>query len=528
MASAVYQLYSQVYSVLRERSSLVIAIAINVLAYLAFRYWSSPWRRLPPGPSGYPLIGNMLQFMNVRWLMFETPKYGDVVYLNVVGQPTIILNTQTAASDLFDKRASIYSGRPHFAVRNDMMSGGLFMPFQTHDDQWRRQRRIIHEGFNKSAASRFHTAEVEEATRLAATLIRDPAGFHDHVRNYVSSVMLSVTYDRPLHGGPDDKALRAGIDEYIHQNIAFTRVDQFVQLVPWLAYAPEWAAKWKRDARLVFEDTTRFFMGLVDDVEARMKQGTARPCLVATLVEELDRFGVTKLEAAWSAGIMYAAGSETTSSALKWCLRVMISHPDIQKRVQAELDSVIGRERLPTVADRPNLPYTVAVLREVMRWRSGLCLGVPHTAEQDDYYQGMFIPKGTVLMANMLPCNREPAVYGDDAEIFRPKRHLDAQGRLAPAPPATKEHGHVSFGFGRRVCIGQHVANDALFAAFSVLLWVFQFSKSLDRDGSEVDLNADDIVVTGFIIGPDEYKCTITPRFAGVESIVSDESLWKA
>ena len=60
---------------------------------------------------------------------------GDVVYLNVAGQPTIILNSQQAASDLLDRRAASYSGRPHFAVRNELMCGGMFLPFQTHNDK---------------------------------------------------------------------------------------------------------------------------------------------------------------------------------------------------------------------------------------------------------------------------------------------------------------------------------------------------------------------------------------------------------
>ena len=77
---------------------------------------------------------------------------------------------------------------------------------------------------------------------------------------------------------------------------------------------------------------------------------------------------------------------------------------------------------------------------------------------------------------------------------FQPERFLLENGQLNPE---IRDPDEV-FGFGRRVCIGQHVANDALFAAFSVLLWVFQFSKPLDKEGLEVYLDADDIVVTGF------------------------------
>ncbi|KZV76224.1 cytochrome P450 [Peniophora sp. CONT] len=522
-AAATRRLCVQTYSTLVQHPSLVIAVALNALAYIVFRYWNSPWRKLPPGPTGYPFIGSLRKFLDLHWLFDECPKYGDVVYLNVAGQPTIILNTQKAASDLLDRRAISYSSRPSFVVRNKLMCGGMFLPFETHNDRWRRQRRIINEGFNKSAAARFHAAEAEEAIRLGAALIHDPTNFCKHYRDYVSSAVLSVTYDRPLHGGPHDQTLRTGIQTFIQGIVDSSLIGQFVDLFPWLAYMPEWMAKWKRDARLAFEESSSFFLEMVDDVEARMKQGTARPCLVVTLLEELERFGVSRLEAAWSAGIMYAAGSETTSGILEWWSLAMIAHPDVQKRAQMELDAVVGRERPPTLADRAHLPYTVAILREVMRWRSGLPVGVPHAADADDFYEGMFIPKGTILVSNILSCNRDATIYGDDAGAFRPQRHLDEQGRLAPAPPTTKEHGHVSFGFGRRICVGQHVAEDTLFIAVAVLLWAFQFSKARSEDGREIEVDFEGFTAAGFLIRANEYKCAITPRFPKATAILTGE-----
>ena len=178
----------------------------------------------------------------------------------------------------------------------------------------------------------------------------------------------------------------------------------------------------------------------------------------------------------------------------------MIAFSDAQKRAQAELDSVVGRGRPPSFADREYLPYTVALLREVLRWRTSLPLGVPHTSDEDAWYEGMFIPKGSILVANIIPCNRDPAVYGSDAHLFKPERHLDEQGRLKPAPPATKDHGHVSFGFGRRNCVGQHVAEDSLFIATAVLLWAFTFSKTRDEKGRERDVDVEGFDASGFTL----------------------------
>ncbi|KZV76223.1 cytochrome P450 [Peniophora sp. CONT] len=522
LVESIIDLFNRMTSVLLARPALFALVVLHALAYLGLRHWNNPWRKLPPGPTGYPVIGSARKLVGMHWLFTECPKYGDVVYLNVAGQPTLVLNTQKAAAELLDRRAATYSGRPRFIVRNQFMCGGMFIPFETHNDRWRRQRRIVHEGFNKSAASRFHEAEAEEAVRLGAALLEDPLNFRKHYHAYVASVVLSITYDRPLRGGALDKALLSGVKTFIRRSQKLAWVGGYVDLMPWLAYLPACLAKWKPEALSVYIDTTAFFLGLMEDVEGRMKQETVRPCLAATLLEGLERFHVSRLEAAWSAGIMYAVGSETTSHVLEWWTLAMLTSPDAQKRAQAELDAIIGRERPPSLADQPHLPYIVAVVRETLRWRTVTPLGVPHIADADDYYEGMFIPKGSVLVANMLPCNRDPAVYGGDGHLFRPERHLDDRGRLMPAPPTTKEHGHVSFGFGRRICVGMHVAEDTLFIAIAMLLWAFQFSKARNEDGQEIDVDVEGFTMAGLSIRANEAKCTITPRFPAASAMLTE------
>ncbi|KZV76225.1 cytochrome P450 [Peniophora sp. CONT] len=515
---------SGAYSAVLARPALSITISLNLLGYVIYRYVNSPWRKLPPGPTGYPILGSALKLLDASWLFNECSKHGDVVYLNVAGQPTLILNTQKAAADLLERRAAAYSGRPRFIVGHELMCGGLFFAFEPHNDRWRRQRRVVHEGFNKSAASRFRDAEAQDAVRLAEALIKDPSAFRPLYHTYACSIVLSVTYDRPIRGSPEDEALRARIDDFVKRDQAALRVGaHYVELLPWMVHLPNWMARWKRDALEMYKDTTEFFMGLVDDVETRMNQGTARPCLTTTLVEESERFHVSRLEAAWSAGVMYAAGSETTSNMLDWWTLAMVAFPDVQKRAQAELDSVVGRGRLPSFTDRALLPYTVAVLREVLRWRTGIPFGLPHQADEDGWYEGMFIPKGSIIMANILPCNRDPAVYGDDAEAFKPERHLDEQGQLKAAPPATKDHGHVSFGFGRRICVGQHVAEDALFIATATLLWTLEFKKVLDEHGQEIEVDYEGYESSGLTMRANHFECRITPRFSDVHAFLAEE-----
>ena len=181
-----------------------------------------------------------------------------------------------------------------------------------------------------------------------------------------------------------------------------------------------------------------------------------------------------------------SAGLETTSASLMWWTTAMAAFPDVQRRAQAELDTIIGRTRLPTFADASRLPYVRAIVREVLRWRPPFPLGVPHETTEDGWYEGMFISKGTTCIANLWHCNHDRTVFGDDADDFKPERHLGYDGELLPGPKETNQEGHVSFGFGRRICVGKHLANDSLFIHTARILWATSIKCARDENGEEL------------------------------------------
>jgi cytochrome P450 len=172
----------------------------------------------------------------------------------------------------------------------------------------------------------------------------------------------------------------------------------------------------------------------------------------------------------------------------------MITHPEIQKRAQDELDAVVGRSRAPTFADTPNLPYIQALVKESLRWRPAFPFAVPHSTSEDDWYEDMFIPKGTLCLVNLWQCHHDPSSYGPDAASFNPERFLDEEGRLIPGPVETHDDGHGSYGFGKRACVGKHAANDSLFINIATVLWAVRLERAHDENGKEipVDLETDD------------------------------------
>ena len=177
----------------------------------------------------------------------------------------------------------------------------------------------------------------------------------------------------------------------------------------------------------------------------------------------------------------------------------MVAFPEVQHQAQAELDAVVGRARLPTFADAPRLPYVRAIIREVLRWRPAFPIGVSHTTKEDDWYEGMFIPKGAICIPNIWHCNRDRTVFGADVDEFRPERHLGEDGELLPGPKETNQEGHVSFGFGRRVCVGKHLANDSLFIHTARILWATNLKCARDKNGKEIPPDTSPFEMQGFV-----------------------------
>ena len=159
------------------------------------------------------------------------------------------------------------------------------------------------------------------------------------------------------------------------------------------------------------------------------------------------------------------AGAETAAATMSWWTLAMLVHPEVQKRAQKELDAVIGHDRVPTFADKPRLPYVVAIVKEVLRWRPvtpiGVCVAIvmmnpnttaddlpfrPHRTTEDDIYQSYFIPKGTLVIPNVWELNQDSDLFGADAHSFNPARYLDETGQLTTGPPGTKDDGHFSYG----------------------------------------------------------------------------------
>ncbi|KAI0310502.1 cytochrome P450 [Amylostereum chailletii] len=483
------------------------------------------WRKIvavtPPGPAPLPFIGNLLDIPT------RTPgktyaawgrDYGsDLISVRALaGSLTVVVNTAKAAREIFEKRAFNYSDRPHYAMV-DLMGWDFNLGLMPYGNRWRTSRRMMHQFMHANVTKAYHPLLAFKTRALLDNLQRDPDAFLESLSQYATSIAMSIAYAYDV---------RPGYDQYVAiSQKAAAQVSgalfpgaMIVNAFPALARLPSWFPgtgfhAYAKEARLY---TTLMREAPLAYVQKEMSAGMAKPSMALTMIEANEASGGGEEGMRYVkdvTAIAYIAGSDTTLSTITTFVLAMVLHPTIQRRAQAELDAVVGRDRLPTFDDRAALPYVGAVCREVLRWKPVTPLGLARRAMYDDEYDGYLIPAGSTVHYNTWGILHDPDVY-HNPESFKPERFLNADGSL------NADDVSPAFGFGRRICVGIHLARASLWNAVVSILATLDVTKAKDMHGNEIPVEVDysNIVISH----AKPFKCSIVPRDAKAAALIHE------
>ncbi|KAF8174808.1 cytochrome P450 [Mycena galopus ATCC 62051] len=438
--------------------------------------------------------------------------YGDIMHLDVLGQPMIVLNTHKVAVDLLNKRSSIYSDRPRF-ILYEMIGWSTTLSLMPYGQRLNVHRRLHQSYLNRAKCREFRSMQTLEAHTLVKNLLESPAGIYSNFINRFSTGVISQIVAGHRINSNDDpymqttQALRVSLGR---SGIpGFTVLDFF----PVLRYLPTWfpGFQFGAIAKECRPRLQRLYDLPLQTVRNEREAGVFNPSFLQT---QLERMGATPEphdydDIKWAAAAMF--GSTIWSSVTVFVL-AMLLHPEYQVKAHQEIDSVVGKSRLPGFDDREHLPLVECIVQETLRWHHPTELGVPHRLMEDDIYQGMLIPKGSTVFANIRAMSLDESIYSSPKTFF-PERFL-------PTPTGKAEPPFLStYGFGRRICSGQHLADQSMWIAIASILACCVISNAHDEDGNPIVPDHEHLMSDGVSSHPDDFPCVISCR---------DPKLWEA
>ncbi|KAH9919878.1 cytochrome P450 [Amylocystis lapponica] len=489
-------------------SPMVIFLGLAFTILLLYYVTSRRRLSLPPGPKPKMWTGNLHQIptSDVAFNYSKLAKqYGPLLFLRVFTRKILVLDSVQAAVDLLDSRAAIYSDRPLQYVINELAGRKMAVFHTSHlHPRFKKYRKLLQSGLNPRAVQSYRPILEAEAHMLLQKLAQSPEAFMSHTKRYAVSVVLKLAYGYTVKGSND--SIISIVEDSLKMNTALSKPGRFLaEIFPIFRIIPRWFpfVSVYREA-----DAYRRQMEKVDRIpyDWAKEQINSGKYIESFTSRNLHSDNGTLIDEEEDilrccAGAMYFGGADTVSSAISSFMLLMILNPDAQKQAQAEIEQVIGNDRLPDIDDEHNLPYVSALIKEVLRWSPPARLGLPHRVTEDDHYAGYWIPKGTTILANIWSMTRNIETYPNPS-AFCPERFLGNEPQLDPRK--------LVFGFGRRFCPGSSFAETSLFLVISNILATFDVSKALDENGWEIEPEVGFVTALTSHVKP--FACRITLR----------------
>ncbi|XP_078619568.1 cytochrome P450 2U1-like [Branchiostoma floridae x Branchiostoma japonicum] len=452
-------------------------ILLAVLFVIATLVLCGRPRNLPPGPGGLPIVGNAISlikggplFVFADW----AKQYGDVFTYYFGSKRIIVLNGYATIHEALVQNAEDFSSRPPELDFLSPDNNSLGIAGEPYGPKWKEHRKFALMSLRDFGVGKrsLEGKILEESRALGEEISKTgerPFCISQMMQNTVANVICSMVFGcRYEYDDMTFKCLLTAINRVLSRSLAVF----FAKVFPPLKLLP--------GVRKSYQDVMKHKVMLTDHIEEKLREheetfdpNDIRDFMDAFLLESKKRQAdensiFTKQDHITIVYQLFLAGTDTTATTLRWALLYMILHPDIQEKVQQEIDSVLGPNQEPAMAHRSQMPYTEATLTEVTRLAPVAPLALYHATSNDTVFRGFSIPKGTAFIVNIWSVHHDPNLW-PEPDKFDPTRFMNDEGKYV------KREGVIAFSIGRRVCLGEQLARMELFLIFTSLLQRFSF-----------------------------------------------------
>ncbi|XP_037660976.1 cytochrome P450 2C18-like [Choloepus didactylus] len=486
----------------------VVALVLCLSCLLLLSLWKQTYGngKLPPGPTPLPIIGNILQ-LNVKDISKSFSKlsetYGPVFTLYLGWKPTVVLHGYEAVKEALIDHGEEFSGRGSFPIF-ERASKGLGVVF-SNGMTWRETRRFsLMTLRNFGMGKRSIEDRVQEEARCLVEELRKTNGSPCDPTfilgcapcNVICSVVFHTHFD---YTDQDFLTLMAQLNE--NTRILSTPWVQFCHAFPVLIdYLPGSHNKILKNIEFV----KKFTLKKIKEHQESLDINNPRDyidCFLIKMEQEKhnpqSEFTMENLTT--TVFDLFAAGTETTSTTLRYGLLLLLKYPEVAAKLQEEIDHVVGRHRSPCMQDRSSMPYTDAVLHEIQRYIDFLPTSLPHAVISDVKFRNYVIPKGTNIITSLTSVMHNNKEF-PNPERFDPGHFLDKSGNFQ------KSDYFMPFSTGKRICVGEGLARMELFLFLTTILQNFTLKSLVEP--KDIDTTP---VERGLASVPPSYQLCFVP-----------------
>ncbi|MQL73332.1 hypothetical protein Taro_005673 [Colocasia esculenta] len=480
---------------------LLSTVVFGALLHLLLSATSSLRRSrhlpLPPGPKGWPILGNLPQLgaKPHQTLAALSRTYGPLLKLRLGRVDVVVASSASVAAAFLKTHDANFSCRPPNSGAEHIAYNYQDLVFAPYGPRWRALRKLcsIHL-FSAKALDDFGHVREQEAAALARSLLAPGEGetaVGEEVNVCVANALARAVMGRRVFGG----GLGREAEEFKEMVVELMRLAGVFNLgdfVPGLGWL---------DPQGVVSDMKRLhrrYDAMLDKmitehaVGSRRAGGSGAEDLLSVMVGlrgkalDAESGAISNVDIKALLLNLFAAGTDTTTSTVEWALAELIRHPRVLAEAQREIDSVVGRARLVSDGDLSSLPFLQAIVKETFRLHPSTPLSLPRMASESCEVAGYHVPKGATLLVNVWAISRDPAAWPKPLE-FRPERFLPG-GEHAHVDIRGTDFEIIPFGAGRRICAGMSLGLRMVQFLTATLVHAFDWTLPTGQSPEKLDM----------------------------------------
>ncbi|XP_030462011.2 cytochrome P450 71AU50-like [Syzygium oleosum] len=490
-----------------------ITLAFALIAHLLLRalLWTQSNKRLPPGPRGFPILGNLhLLGKNPHHNLHKlAKKYGPLMHLRLGSVPTMVVSSPEVAEQFLKTHDLVFASRPSIEAAKHISYEQRNLTFAPYGPYWRNIRKMCTLELLSNAKINSFKSMRKEEVGLFVNFLKDAS--HNRTAIDLSAKISSLSADmscRMVFGKKymDKEFDERGFKAVIQEGLVLAATPNIGEYIPYLApFDLQGLTKRMKAVSRVFD---AFFEKIIDEhMECKKEEGETKDFVDVMLGIMGLNEGEYHIDRPHIKAIildMLVASMDTSATTIEWAMAELIKHPSAMKKLQEELEKAVGLNRAVEESDTDGLDYLDMVIKEAMRLHPVAPLLLPHESTEDCTVSGFHIPYKSRVIVNVWSIGRDPKVWGThDPEEFVPERFLrssmDVKGRDFQLLP---------FGAGRRGCPGMQLGLTVVRFIITQLVHCFDWELPGGMSPSELDMTEEFGLTT-----PKAKHLVVTPRY---------------